>query len=187
MTTTHDTPTPTAASVWDVVLDVQAKLRWLAGTDLGCLPDEDVDALLVEVEEAARSVPVLQQGLVAQVLARGIPEARGCASAVAYLQVLVRLRRSEANARVGAAERFQPRTALTGEKLPPMFPVVAEALAEGAISIDHASVIATSLEHLPAAVSDVDKAHAEQVLVDRARESDPCLVGRYASRIEAHL
>jgi hypothetical protein len=87
-----------------------------------------------------------------------------------YLQVLLRLRRSEANARVGAAERFQPRTAMTGERLEPRLPVVAEALREGAISMDHASVIATSIEHLPAAVTDEDKAHAERVLTERARE-----------------
>jgi hypothetical protein len=187
VTSTYDTPTPTAASVWDVVLGVQAKLRWLAGVDLGCLSDEDIDALIPEVEEAARTMPVAQQSLVAQVMDRGVHEAHGCTSPMAYLQARLRLRRSEANARVGAAERFQPRTAMTGERLAPMFPAVAEALRDGAISMDHASVIATSVEHLPAAVSDADKAHAEQVLVERARESDPCLLGRYASRIEAHL
>ncbi|HEX6445191.1 MAG TPA: DUF222 domain-containing protein, partial [Streptosporangiales bacterium] len=187
MTTTHDTPTPTAESVWDAVVGVQQTLRWLTSLDLAFLPDEDVDALVVEVEEAARTMPAVQQSLVAQVIDRGVHEAHGCTSPTAYLQVMLRLRRSEANARVGAAERLQPRTAMTGERLTPTFPVVAEALREGAISMDHASVIATSLEHLPAAVSDVDKAHAEQMLVERAREADPCLVGRYASRIEAHL
>jgi hypothetical protein len=184
---TDDTSTPTVESVWADVLDVQRKVRCLATLDLGFLSDEDVDALVVEVEEAARMVPVVQQALVAQVMDRGIDETHGCTSPMAYLQVLLRLRRSEANARVGAAERFQPRTAMTGEKLEPMFPAVAQALREGAISMDHASVIATSVEHLPAAVSDEEKVHAEHVLAERARESDPCLVGRYAQRIEAHL
>src|SRR4051794_28762859 len=116
-----------------------------------------------------------------------MPESYGCTSPMAYLQTKLRLRRSEANQRVGAAERFQPRTAVTGEKLAPLFPAIADALREGVISMDHATVIATSVEHLPAAVSEENKAHAEQFLVERARESDPGVVGRYASRIEAHL
>jgi hypothetical protein len=185
VTITQDTPT--VELVWDAVVNVQQTLGWLGSLDLGFLLDEDVDALLPEVEEAARVAPVVQQSLTAQVIDRGLAETYGCTSPTAYLQAKLRLRRSEANGRLGAVERFQPCTALTGEKLGPRMPAVAEALREGAISMDHATVIATSVEHLPDAVSDEDKAHAEQLLVKHARESDPCLVGRYASRIEAHL
>jgi hypothetical protein len=78
VTSTRDTPAPTTESVWDAVVGVQQAVRWLASLDLGLLPEEEIDALLMEVEEAARMVPVVQQALVAQVMDRGIGEAHGC-------------------------------------------------------------------------------------------------------------
>ncbi|MQA82792.1 MAG: DUF222 domain-containing protein, partial [Streptosporangiales bacterium] len=163
----------TADAVWEHVLSLREQVAALARTDLGVLGDADVEGLLVVVEEATRILPVAQRALVLQVASRGIATDRGYKSAVPYLRDLLRVTEADAAARVKAVDRFQARTAVSGQVLPARFPRVADAQAAGVLSPGHAVVIAEALQKLPAAVDDPTRAAAEARLVQTATELDP--------------
>src|SRR5579875_1974009 len=113
--------------------------------------DTDDEALETwrELERLARRLPTVEARLLHEAEARGLPAAAGCRTTVPFLRGLLRLTPAEAHARVEAADATRPRRAVTGQVLPPIYPVVAEAQASGSISPLHAAVIMTTLEKLP--------------------------------------
>ncbi len=74
--------------------------------------------------------------------------------------------------RVAARLRERPSMSLTGPPRPPELPVLAAAVAEGAVGEDHIKAVCKALDVLPKVVSEQDKARAEQVLVGHARVQD---------------
>ncbi|MGH3099252.1 MAG: DUF222 domain-containing protein [Streptosporangiales bacterium] len=175
-------------AVWERVLRMRDDAAALAAAGgLGFLSDEAVDGVLLAAEEVARLVPVLQQQLVVQVADRGLDTARGYASTASYLRDVLHLRYGEAAGRVRYAGLLQPRTAVSGEALPPVYPSLAAAQADGAVSPAHVAVIADRLEKLPHAVTDQDRAEAERALADHARVFDPTALGKLATKVAACL
>src|SRR5579875_493070 len=102
-----------------------------------------------ELERLSRRLPTVEARLLHEAEARGLPAAAGCRTTVPFLRGLLRLTPAEAHARVRAADAIGDRRMVTGEVLPPIYPVVAEAQASGSISPLHAAVIMTTLEKLP--------------------------------------
>ncbi|MCW2523467.1 MAG: hypothetical protein JWO63_1802, partial [Frankiales bacterium] len=114
----------------------------------------------------------------AELLLRGLPDLIAVERNVTW-----RAAREEAR----AVERFGPRRAVTGEALPPLFPVSAAALADGSIHAGHAKLIADQILGLP---EPVRAAHGEQVeamLVEHAKTMEPRALGVLARRVVAHL
>ncbi|MGH3448332.1 MAG: DUF222 domain-containing protein [Nocardioidaceae bacterium] len=175
-------------AVWERVLRMRDDAAALAGAGvLGVLSDETVDGLLLAVEEVARLVPVLQQQLVSQVADRGLDSARGYSSTASYLRDVLRVRHGEAAGRVRHASLLQPRTAVSGERLAPVYPQLAAAQQDGAVSPAHVSVVADRLERLPDAVTPEQRADAERVLADHARVFDPTALSKLATKVAACL
>jgi hypothetical protein len=87
----------------------------------------------------------------------------------------------DARQRVNDAIDFGPRTALSGEVLPPTFPDVAGQLADGVIGIEHARVIAHFAEHVPASVPTEKALAAQQELLTAAGHTYPMRVGKFAA------
>ncbi|MGH3098823.1 MAG: DUF222 domain-containing protein [Streptosporangiales bacterium] len=181
-------PPVSQEAVWEAVLTAREKVAALAGAGaLSGLSDEAIDGVLLAVEGVARLVPVLQQQLVVQVAGRGLDTARGYSSTAGYLRDVLHVRHGEAAGRVRHAGLLQPRTGLSGEPLPPLYPHLAAAQAEGAVSPAHVAVVADRLEKLPRAVTDEDRADAEAVLADQARVFDPTVLGTLAMKVAACL
>ncbi|MQA81143.1 MAG: DUF222 domain-containing protein [Streptosporangiales bacterium] len=181
------TPAVTADAVWERVLSLREQVALLAGTSFGVLRGDDAQGVVAVVEEITRMVAVVEQGLVRQVIDQGLPGERGYKSAVPYLRDLLRITESDAGARVRAADRFQPRTALTGEVLPARFPQVASAQRAGEISAKHSTVIAEALAELPAGVDVPTRERAERMLVSYATQLDPGGVRLRARHLQAVL
>ena len=118
---------------------------------------------------------------------RGTAAERACATTAALLGQLLRLTPGEAAARVKAAQLAGPRQALTGEALAPVFPVVAAAQADGAISPAHARVITHIVFKLPAAVRAEHGAQVEQLLVTHAAQFDPAVLAGLGRHVRAVL
>lgn len=76
---------------------------------------------------------------------------------------------------------------MTGERLEPLLPRVAASQADGVLSAEHARVIASTIERLPASVAPADAIAAEEHLVLAAGQSRPREVGLVGQRILAHL
>ncbi len=85
-----------------------------------------------------------------------------------------------------AAGDLGARRALTGDLLPPVFPAVAAAQAEGAIGDRHAAVIRSTVHALPAAAAD-QAGQVEAALTGHARRLDPDQLGQAARRLLACL
>lgn len=104
---------------------------------------------------------------VAEVHRNGAANAEGYVTTAAFLKHVCHLAPGAARGRVDTAIRVQEKHA------------VAAAFAEGAISYQHAKVIADALEPLPPEI----RADAEPVLIEAAREYDPTHLGQIARRL----
>jgi hypothetical protein len=102
-----------------------------------------------ELELLARRLPAVEHRLVNEARTRSLPGKFACRGMTQFLRQLLRLHPQEAKARAANAEAAGPRTALTGEPLPPIYPEIAAAQAESAISPRHAGLVVKTIEKLP--------------------------------------
>jgi len=97
------------------------------------------------------------------------------------LHIRLRVSREEARRRVRDCDHLGPRSAITGEALGPVWELVAAALAEGAINIEHVAVITAFFAKVPLWVDPVTLAQCERDLVAAARYTTPEELRRAAS------
>ena len=86
-----------------------------------------------------------------------------------------------------ASQLCGPRWSLTGEPLETLLPEVAAGQAAGLVSPEHARVIASVIEQLPATVAPAEVALAEEHLVEAAKGLRPREVGLLGQRILSQL
>ncbi|BBX87145.1 HNH endonuclease signature motif containing protein [Mycolicibacterium aubagnense] len=89
------------------------------------------------------------------------------------LHIRHRIGRDEARRRVRDCDHLGPRSAITGEPLGPVWALVAAALAEGAINIEHVAVITNFFAKVPLWVDPATLAQCERDLVSWARYKSP--------------
>jgi hypothetical protein len=171
----------------EVLTRVQAAIEELQALDLTRLSEEDLLEYWRELERARRRLPTLDHALVLEAEARGLPESHQVRSSGQLLRRLLRLDPGEAAGRVRAAQAAGVRRAMTGQPLPPAYPVVAAAQAEGLISERHARVITETIEKLPDEARHEHGGQVETDLVDFATRFDPHYLAKLAHRISAHL
>ncbi len=159
----------------------------LAELNLTALTPDGLLALLRGVETQRRRLPAHDHRLIAELDARGVAGERCCRDTKTLLRETLRLSPREATARYAAAVDLGPRRAVTGEPLPPIFPTVAAAQADGAISPEQARVITRCVQRLPAAVQLQHGPAVEQRLVGDAAHFDPDLLAKLAALITARL
>lgn len=180
-----------AGSPTDALLECGAALSaYLDEISVGLhakLTDADLLAEIGQLERQARRLASAWHSLITQAEQRLLPQRIGATSTSAMLQSLLRLSPTEAKQRVMAAAVLAPRVGLTGESLPPLLPVVADAQRGGEISAEHARVITRTMERIPAGVAlDLFDA-AERSLTSAAQELRPREVGQLGERLLAHL
>ena len=117
------------------------------------LSDERLLMLLAEAEELGRAADALRVAAAAEVAERSrrtlgtdrLSAKKGCRTPYELIARITQVteRTAVQRSRLGAALRV--REALTGETLPPKLPAVAEAVGQGRLGFDTATVIATSL------------------------------------------
>ncbi len=123
----------------------------LAG-DLTAYSDEQTIALLRETERLRRRLAPVDHAQILELERRGVAAATGARTVPQLLCHLLDLDPGEARARHRAAEAAGARRSLLGQLLPPAYPVVAAAQAEGELSARQARVITECVEKLPDAV-----------------------------------
>ncbi|QEW04192.1 HNH endonuclease signature motif containing protein [Microbacterium lushaniae] len=163
-----------------LVTSLRAGLQALVdGLDAAAASDDELLRHAADVEALGRLLDAGRVILAGEVAHRSrtdlgserLTVTRGCRTPGELLERVTLVSGSTARARLRAAAPLRARTALTGEPLPPAFPLVARALASGALGVDAASAIVTALASIRdrGAVSDTDAfAAAEQALVDAA-------------------
>ncbi len=153
----------------------------------GGLSDADLLAELRGRELMSRRQAVADQQLLAELDRRGIASQLSMPSTAAVLQAMLRLSPHEAKKRVQDAAMFASQLSTTGEMLAPMRPLVAQAQAAGAVSLEQARTIAKVLDRLPATVAVEDTSDAERALVEAAGTLRPYQLGQLGERILAWL
>ncbi|TFV85238.1 HNH endonuclease [Microbacterium sp. dk485] len=149
------------------------------GLDAAAASDDELLRHVADVEALGRLLDAARVTLAGEVAHRSrtdlgserLTVTRGCRTPGELLERVTLVSGSTARARIRAATPLRARVALTGETLPPAFPVVAGAVASGALGVDAASAIVTALASIRerGAACEADAfAAAEQALVDAA-------------------
>ncbi|MEQ3549074.1 DUF222 domain-containing protein [Pseudonocardia nematodicida] len=138
------------------------------------------DELLVGIEAAQGEINETFAQLVeliGEARSRGLAEAKGYRDLPDLVRSVQNVSRSTARSRVKAAEQLAPRRQVSGEALEPDLPVLAAAVAEGALTPEHVREIQAVLAALPPHL-DERRAPLEADLTGHARCLDPDAVRR---------
>jgi hypothetical protein len=172
--------TLSAESMDSALSRVQDAMDVLAAVELTSATDEQVLEFWRGLEAVRRRLEPVDHAVIAQVNQRSLAFTHGCRSTAVLARQVLRIRPAEATARVRAAENLGPRVAVNGERLEPIYPTVAAAQAQGAISAAHARVVVDAVAALPAEVAVTHDRAVEQWLTDQAREWDPDQLAKHA-------
>ena len=151
---------------------VQAAVTALAGSRLDTLDTGQRLAALAAITTATRQLAGVENTLIAGLHREATPADLGD-GLTSTLARVTRITKAEATRRIRDAEDTAPRTALTGEPLPPRFAATAAAVAEGALDRSHIREIHRFFDKLPAAIPPDERDHAETFLADHARRLRP--------------
>lgn len=135
-----------------LLAEARRVLDALQSIDLTPCTDEQVTALLRETERLRHRLEPVDHTQILELERRGLAGIVGVRTVPRLLCQLLDIDPGEARARHRAAEATGARRSLVGEVLPPPYPVVAAAQAEGVLSARQARVITDCIERLPDAV-----------------------------------
>jgi plasmid stabilization system protein ParE len=162
--TSTNTPTPTLHDLWR------------AG------PLELAVSLRIRLEEQRRLDAEIGQ-ILAEVDTRGAKATFGYGSTLAWLRDVSHLTTADAKKTLARALAVNPSRALDGTPIPARAPLTGTAAAEGTIGAGQIDTILAALKALPDNLSEDDRAGAEKILVDLAREAGPREIRRAGNRL----
>src|SRR4029079_5597050 len=99
------------------------------------------------------------------------------------LRARLRSRAACVRRRMRIAARRRSGCSLTGEAVPAELPVLAGAVAEGAVGEEHVREVCRAMDWLPSCVAAAERAKVEQLLVEQARAQDPEFVAAMGRRL----
>ena len=164
----------------DQVDDAYAEMRKLCSDEVG-------NAFRVEMAERLETQERTNRGLMYRVVGQiaDPPDEVGMVSGlIDSLWARLRIPRNEIKRRMKVAERIRPRRQLTGPPLPPELPLVADAVAAGAVGDDHLREIRKAMDRLPSCVSAEERVEVERSLVREAVKNDAEIVRAAGRRID---
>jgi len=138
----------------------------MVGVSFTAFTPPEALAIQQRLEKAYRSQPAVDHQLIHQLTAQSTPAELGAKSWPRVLSEALRISTGEAKGRIRQAELLGPRTALTGQTLPPMLPTVAAAQARGEIGPEQVWIIEKFFDELP---NHVDAPTRDQAEADLAR------------------
>ncbi|HEY5320757.1 MAG TPA: DUF222 domain-containing protein [Galbitalea sp.] len=145
--------------------------------DLSHSGDEQLARIAVAAESLARRLGAIQLAVAAEIADRSRPELgtaglsarHGCMRPAAFIEGLVQISGADAARRIRLGSALRRTQTMTGELLPPRFPILADAVAAGEIGTEAAAVIVRVLDDARRVADPADRDVAEAVLVDHAR------------------
>ncbi|HEY0258788.1 MAG TPA: DUF222 domain-containing protein, partial [Lacisediminihabitans sp.] len=164
-------------------------LGQLAGLDLAALGDEDLCALVGGIERAGRFVDALRALSAAQIEERsrfelgsaGLSYRLGERRGAHLVERLTRASQAEAERRIRLGAAIQVRRTLAGQRLDPVYPVLAAGVADGGVGVDAAAQIVRCLDQAKQRCADTELMdEAERALVTAATHESADLVATRA-------
>ena len=145
----------------------------VAALSFDTLTHPELLAALSRLETHRRCQPVVEHRLIARLAAEASPVELGGTSLSNVLATRLRISQGEARRRIDEADDLGPRSALTGEPLPPRLAHTAEAQRRGHIGAEHVRIIRTFFAELPDSVDHQTREAAEADLAKVARGHGP--------------
>lgn len=133
---------------------------------------DDLLAVAQKLELVSRRVFGVQVKIADEIDGQQLAASRSCTSTAALLRQVLNITPGEANARVRAAKALIPQDLPTGGEKPPVLPLLAAAVAQGAVDSEHVRVILMSQKRLPGKLDGAARSGAEKLLVETARVTD---------------
>jgi hypothetical protein len=143
----------------------------------------EVLAIQKRLEKGYRSQPAVDHKLIHQLSSQGTPTELGANSWPKVLSEALRISTGEAKSRIKLAELLGPRTAITGESLPPRLPNTAAAQARGEIGPEHVRTIEKFFDELPSRIDAQTRDQAEADLARIAKGLGPTQFRAAADRL----
>ena len=160
-----------------------ADVTELMAIPLSPLSETELLDLLRLAEQARRQLEHLDQLLIAEVEARNVPARHVLRGTSYFLAGLLNLSPAESSLRTRRARALAPRLSLTGDLLEPLLPATADARAAGAITAQHADVIANAIDKVRGSLSAAEVSDAESFLVEQAQIFDARVLSGIARRL----
>ena len=155
----------------------------VAALSLDALTHTELLALLNRREVMARRHAAGEHQLISRLAAEADPKALGGKNLADLLAMALRISTKDAKRRIKDASLLGPRTAMTGEPLPPELPNVAAAQARGDIGFEHVKRLKKFFHQLPARVDYATREAAEAHLARIACGLGPEQFGQAADRL----
>ena len=162
---------------WEQVQAEMAELSFSA------LTGPEVLGIQKRLEIGYRSQPAVDHRLIHQLTSQCTPTELGAKSWPKVLSEVLRISEGEAKRRITQAGLLGPRTALSGEALPPALPNVAAAQARGAIGSEHVRIIEKFFNALPSRIDGQTRELAEDDLARIATGLEPTQFRAAADRL----
>jgi hypothetical protein len=157
----------------------------LAALSFHALSGEQALAVKDRLETVARRQGAIDHRLTSQMVSQTSPAQLGGTSWPDVLSNRLRIGRGQARRHIDEAADVGPRTALTGEPLPPALPNVAAAQSAGSIGAEHVRIIRRFFHDLPTAVDYQTREQCEATLARIAAEHTPDALRKAAERLMA--
>ncbi|AGB25027.1 protein of unknown function DUF222 [Mycobacterium sp. JS623] len=176
-----------AVSDREVILATVA--RWervqaeMAGLSFRALTGPEVLGIQKRLEDGYRRQPAVDHKLIHQLTSQCTPTELGATSWAKVLCAALRISEGEAKRRVTQAGLLGPRTALSGEALPPALPNVAAAQARGELGPEHVQIIEKFFKALPSHIDGQTRELAEADLAGIATGLGPTQFRAAADRL----
>ncbi len=178
----HGAPVSRAAKL---VAELHANLDELQTVDLSSCTDEELIDVAAETERAIARLTVAGDRQIDQVEARDLPRKAGCRTLMQFMTH--RLRVSNPMRRRKQMDATAHRTSLGGEVLPPEYPCLAEAFAQGAVGTAHVQATLDVLDRIPGTIDHDIKVAAERQMAEIAEAHTPAEITQLGARLLAHL
>lgn len=159
----------------------------LCALGLDALSHTDLLAIADRLEALTRRKAMLEHRIVGRLAAECAPRDLGAKSMAEVLSRRLRISRSEARRRIGDAALLTERVAMTGEKLAPLLPRLAEGVAAGTVGFEQVRIVRQFFKHLPASVDAGTREAAEADLAGIAADYGPEQLTRAADLLMALL
>ncbi|WP_244945749.1 HNH endonuclease signature motif containing protein [Gordonia zhaorongruii] len=166
---------------------IDAATNKLASARLQTLSEDELLSGVEVFERAHRRGDGVDAQLLIEVSDRGAYRKVGCLSPATFLEQWMRLGSGPGKRRRDAAAKIGRMTNMQGEQVDPVLPGTADAVADGASSIDHVLEIESIMDRIPHRVPADIRAEAEAQLAQAARELAPRALNFVGARLLAHL
>ncbi|MFT4397187.1 DUF222 domain-containing protein [Gordonia lacunae] len=185
--TTHvddDSTAPRPRAV-ELVAELHAILDELQTVDLSPCTDAELTEVAAATERAIARLTVAGDRQINEVEARDLPRKTGCRTLMQFMTH--RLRVSNPMRRRKQMDATAHRTSLGGELLPPEYPCLAEAFAQGTVGTAHVQAALDVLDRIPNAVDHDVKVAAERQMAEIAEAHTPADITQLGARLLAYL